>query len=138
MNRTTNHLILPLDFPPELSSAAFVAHSEAAWPTSLAPKAVEWLGLHGYAVLGTELWLIKEGAIHPLPVGLSGMGEVHGNSVDREQGESWEMFVTRASALTAAFLRSFDPAQIVEQGELYFNVVWVEEEKFNKLGSGSV
>lgn len=89
--------LFPPKFPSELSDMAFVINDEAAWPPTLAVAAVEWFGAHGYAVLGTELWLLQGGTIQSLPTGLSGMREVHGNSVDRESEEAWSLFVARAA-----------------------------------------
>jgi len=55
--------LFPPDFPSELRVAAFRAGDEVAWPRILAAAAVEWFGTNGYAVLGTELWLLKDVAI---------------------------------------------------------------------------
>jgi len=99
----------------------------------LAAAAVEWLGAHGYAVLGTELWVLKGGAIQSLPIGQSGMREVHGNTVNRETGEKWSSFVARAATETLTYLQSFNRADIVEPGKPHFNVVWVSEAQFAEL-----
>src|SRR5262249_22122279 len=103
--------------------------------TPLVARVVEWLGLHGDAVLGTELWIVRDGAIHSVPVGRSGMGEVHGNVVNRLANESWAAFVCRAASETMAYLRSFQPSEIVERGDIRFNVSWVSEEQFERLGN---
>jgi len=89
--------------------------------------AVDWLGMNGYAVLGTELWLLSDAGIQSLPMGVSGMREVHGNTVNRENGESWSSFVARASTETRAYLLAFNASDIVEEGRLVFNVVWSSE-----------
>jgi hypothetical protein len=125
--------VFPVDFPPEMAGAAFVAGNEVAWRAVPASAAVEWLGAHGYAVLGTELWLLQGGAIQSLPIGKSGTREVHGNSVNRARSEPWGSFVARAAAETLAYLQSFNPSDIVEDGEVFFNVVWVNEVDFNNL-----
>ena len=124
---------LPSNFPPELTVAAFVAGDEVAWPQALATDAVEWFGKNEYAVLGTELWVLKGGAIHSLPTGLSGTGEVHGNTVNRFSREAWGAFVGRAAAETRMYLREFNPRDIIEDGQVYFNVVWVSEGEFKSL-----
>jgi hypothetical protein len=125
---------LPPNFPSELAIAVLIARDEVAWPPMLAPKAVEWFGSHGYAALGTELWILKETAIQSLPIGgLSGMWELYGNAVDRKFDEEWSSFVARAAAETRAYLQLFDPSNIVEQGELYFNVVWICEAGYEGL-----
>lgn len=118
---------LPSGFPAELADSAFVAGSEVAWPQRFAIAAARWLGEHGYAVLGTELWLVQDGTINSLPIGTSGLPEVHGNTVSGKQNEEWEAYVHRASSETVAYLQGFDPDQIVQKGELYFNVVWANE-----------
>lgn len=133
VNHTMCGDLFPVNFPPELAREAFISGGEAAWRPVVASKAVEWFAARGYAVLGTELWLRQYGAIQSLPIGLSKMREVHGNTVDRGVEEAWSAFVSRASAETIAYLQSFQVAEIVEKGEVYFNVVWVSEADFDKL-----
>jgi hypothetical protein len=117
----------PPDFPEQLAHAAFLIPGEAAWRPAEAISAVEWFAAHGYCVLGTELWLIDGGRIQSLPLGLSGMREAHGNAVKREDGEPWNLFVSRAAEETISYLKSFNSDEIVESGEIYFNVTWVGE-----------
>ena len=125
----------PPSFPPELVTAAFKSGDEAAWPLAIATSAVEWFGRNGYAVLGTELWLLQGTKIQSLPIGSSGMREVHGNTVDRQRGEPWSVFANRAMAETCAYLRSFNASEIIESGELYFNLTWVDQNEFETLGN---
>jgi hypothetical protein len=74
-------------FPSELASAAFVYSDEADWRPVLAARSVEWLGTHGYAVLGTALLLPKDdGWIQRLP---------YFQNVDRKRNELWDSFVVR-------------------------------------------
>lgn len=129
--------LFPPGFPSELRIAAFRADDEVAWPPMLAAAAVEWFRTNGYAVLGTELWLLKDGEIQSLPVGLSGMREAHGNSVNRGNEEPWSSFVTRAGAETLTYLQGFKPSDIVERGQMVFNVVWVNESEFKNLSTYS-
>jgi hypothetical protein len=123
----------PPQFPAELAAAAFLAGDEVAWPPALAVAAVEWFGSHNYAVLGTEPWLLQDDGIQSLPTGRGGMREVHGNSVNRHIHEAWSSFAARSAAETREYLQSFNPSDIVEKGQLYFNVVWVSEVDFDKL-----
>jgi hypothetical protein len=125
--------LLPPAFPAELAAAVFSRGDEVAWPPALAVSAVDWLGSHDYAVLGTELWLLQGDGIQSLPIGRSGMREVHGNSVNRQTHEAWSSFAARSAAETGTYLRSFDSSDIVEQGQLYFNIVWVSEADFDRL-----
>lgn len=126
---------LPANFPPELAAKVFISRSgETAWRPSEAIQAVEWFGTHGYAVLGTELWLLQNGAIQSLPVGTSGLGEAHGNAVDgKHENETWDSYVARTTADTVKYLKSFNPAEIIEKGDLHFQVEWISEDGYEKL-----
>jgi hypothetical protein len=126
---------LPANFPPELAAKVFISRSgETAWRLDVAATTVEWFGTHGYAVLGTELWLLQDGWIQSLPIGTSGLGEVHGNAVERKhENEAWDSYVDRCAAETIRYLKSFNPADIVEKGDLHFQVVWVSEDGYEKL-----
>jgi hypothetical protein len=112
--------LFPSGFPPELASAAFVSSNEAAWRPVLAARSVEWLGLNGYAVLGTELWLPQAGSVQSLP---------YFQNVDRKDNEEWDSFVTRAAAETLAYLQAFSP-KFIKEGDVYVNVTWVSEAEF--------
>lgn len=114
---------LPFNFPKELASAAFFLGEEAAWPPDLAASAVEWFGSHGYAVLGTELWVVQG----------DGTMSLYGNTVDKEVHEDWRSFALRSALATRTYLESFDTSEVVEQGKLYFNISWVSESLFSQL-----
>jgi hypothetical protein len=115
MDQSLSPGLFPSGFPSELASAAFVASNEAAWRPALAARSVEWLGTHGYAVLGTELWLPKDGSIQSLP---------YFHNADRKGNEAWDSFVARAAAETLAYLRALT-AKFIEEGDVYVNVTWV-------------
>ena len=125
--------LLPPGFPPELASLAFSSRDEVAWSLNHAVLAVEWFGQHGYAVLGTELWVVQTGGIQSLPLGHDGMRGVYGSTVNRQKDEAWSSFVVRSTAETLAYLQAFNPSDIAEKGQLYFNVAWVSESRFNEL-----
>ena len=95
--------------------------------------AAEWFGSHGYAVLGTELWVVQIDGIQSLSLGHDGMRGVYGNIVNRQKDEAWNSFVVRAMAETRSYLQTFDSSKILEPGQLYFNVVWASESDFNEL-----
>jgi hypothetical protein len=128
--RHVNSEPFPPNFPARLGSTAFLLGNEAAWSVDRATEAVDWFGSHGFAVLGTELWVLTDDGIQSLPRGISGARQVHGNVVDSKSGELWEQFVSRAAAETRAYLQAFDPSEIREPGKIFFNVVWVEEKEF--------
>jgi hypothetical protein len=130
-----NSVELPPNIPQEFADSAFFAkNGEAAWSLSLAAMVTKWLGENGYAILGSELWVIKsDGMIVSLPIGSTGLPEVHGNTVERENGEQWAMFTLRSAADTTAYLNQFNPNDIKEEGELRFNICWVSEAEFENL-----
>ena len=115
--------LFPSGFPSELASAAFVASNEAAWRPALAARSVKWLGTHGFAVLGTELWLPKDGSIQSLP---------YFQNIDRQGNEAWDSFVARAAAETLAYLGAFT-AKFIEEGDVFVNVTWMSEAEFRNL-----
>lgn len=84
---------------------------------------MEWLGGHGYAVLGTEVWLPMDSGIQSLP---------YFQSVDRKRNEEWDSFAARAAAETLAYLRAFHP-KFIEEGDVYINVTWASEAEFHRL-----
>lgn len=104
-----------------------------AWSPNHAVLAVEWFGSHGYAILGTELWLVQTDGIQSLPSGHDGVRGVYGNTVNRQKGEAWNSFVVRSTAETRAYLQAFNRSDITEPGQLYFNVVWASESGFKEL-----
>jgi hypothetical protein len=110
----------PSGFPSELASAALVASNEASWRPALAARSVEWFRTHGYAVLGTEIWLSKGGSRQSLP---------YFQNVERQGGEAWDLFVARAAEETLAYLRTFTP-KFTGEGDAYVNVTWVSESEF--------
>ena len=86
----------------------------------IAARSVEWLSTHGYAVLGTEVWLPKDGSIQSLP---------YFQNVDRQGSEARDSFVARAASETLAYLRAFTP-NFIKEGDVYVNVNWVSEAEF--------
>jgi hypothetical protein len=124
MNQPAPRGPFPAGIPSELVSAAFVTSNEAAWRPELAALSVEWLGMHGYAVLGTEIWLpMEDGSIQSVP---------YFQNVERNSGERWDSFVARAAAETLAYLKAFS-SKFIEEGDVFVNVTWVDEAEFRSL-----
>lgn len=113
----------PADFPAELSAGLFVHSGEAAWRPAQAIGAVEWLGEHGYAVLGTEVLRPEPHAIQSIP---------YFQNVDRKGNENWDSFVARAAAETIAHVRAVTE-KLAEEGDVYINLTWVNEREFQNL-----
>ena len=79
--------------------------------------------MHGYAVLGTEIWLPQGSSIQSLP---------YFQNVERNNGEGWDSFVARAASETLAYLRAFG-SKFIEEGDVFVNVTWVDEAEFRGL-----
>jgi hypothetical protein len=119
--------------PPELAAQSFTKGSEAAWRPDSAPKVVEWLGQNGFAVLGTELWIVRDDRIQPGII-VNGVCEIHGNTISHTQNESWDAYVSRSAQETLRYFSSFaEPPEAKQQGDVFFDVVWVSESDFLNL-----
>jgi hypothetical protein len=127
MEQTTPSDLFPRDFPPELIREALVHLSDVAWRPKLAAVSVEWLGAHGYAVLGTEVWLPKQGMIQSIP---------YFQAIREIENESWDSFVARAAAETLAYLKEFE-GRLTEEGDVFVNVSWVNDQEFRSLKAGA-
>jgi hypothetical protein len=124
MNENVPRCPLPTGFPNELASEAYVEpNNEVSWRPLQAIQAVEWLGTHGYAVLGTEVFLPKQGSLFSLP---------YFQNVERIGAEAWDLFAARAAAETSAYLKTC-LSKFSEEGDVYVNVTWVSEEEFRNL-----
>ena len=100
-----------------------------------APKVVEWLGQNGFAVLGTELWIVRDDRIQPGII-VNGVREIHGNTISHMQNESWDAYVSRSAQETLRYLSSFaEPPEAKQQGDVFFNVVWVSESEYSNLSA---
>ena len=125
----------PPGFPPELAAKSFTTGSEAAWPLESVSKVVEWLGHNGFAVLGTELWIVRDDGIQP-GVFVNGVREIHGNSISHMRNETWDTYVTRSVEETLRYLHSLVmPPEVKQQGDVFVNVVWASESEYFNLSA---
>jgi hypothetical protein len=125
----------PPGFPPELAAKSFTTGSEAAWPLESVSKVVEWLGQNGCAVLGTELWIVRDDGIQP-GVFVNGVREIHGNAISHMRNESWDAYVTRSVEETLRYLNSVvTPPEVKQQGDAFVNVVWASESEYFNLST---
>jgi hypothetical protein len=115
--------LFPPGFPTELAAEAFVHLEESAWRPPIAMKAVEWLGEHGFAVLGTEVWRREGKAVQSIP---------YFQSVNRVDDEDWNSFVTRSALETSDYLKAFSE-KFTKEGDVFINIVWVSESEFQKI-----
>ena len=85
-----------MEFPPELEDAAFrSANGEYAWQRSEALAAVRVLADRGRAVLGGELWLVRDGEVWGQLPQHSGPPAVYAWETERRPDETWPTYVAR-------------------------------------------
>jgi hypothetical protein len=116
-------------FPESLAAIAFVNGEEPAWEQKDCRAAIEWLSQNNQAVLGFELWLVRDGTISTAISTKSGPA-IYVSNCDPLKGETWDDYVRRsgkeAKDLIAAFRwpqDSLEPSQTV-----YFNLCWADRE----------
>jgi hypothetical protein len=125
--------MFPPDFPDEFIKGAFISGAEAAWPPDSLVNVVRWFQKNGIAVLGTELWLVHEGAIYP-GVFVDGMRNIYGTDVSPKPKEEWGSYVTRSADETLCYFETLRlPPEAKEQGDVFINVVWSSESDFQNL-----
>lgn len=120
--------------PEPLAAAALVGGEEAAWEQADCAAAIEWLRNEGYAVLGTELWLLKKGQI-VTSISTIGNPVLYCTSCDLLDDESWDEYVQRSAARDAKSVATFRfPEDSLETCPAYFNLCWADRKCFQSRG----
>ena len=122
-------------FPEQLAAVALVFGEEVAWEQKECLTAIEWLSENGYAVLGFELWLIRDGGMSTAISTESGTA-IYVSSCDPTKGEAWEEYVKRSARETTDHIAAFRwPADSMEPARpVYFNLCWADREWFRAHG----
>jgi hypothetical protein len=117
-----------MQFPPELEVAAFrLPNGEYAWQRSEALDAVRGLAGARYAVLGGELWLIRDEKVWAVLPQQSGPPAVCAWETERRLEEPWPTYVSRASDEAQAAIRTLPREGEVAtppKTKLYYNLTW--------------
>ena len=125
--------MFPPDFPDEFVRDAFIAGSEAAWPPQSVARVIRWFRKNGIAVLGTELWVVRDGTICP-GILVKGVQNIYGNDVSPRPDEHWESYAVRSADETLQYVNTLRlPPEAKEQGDIFFNVTWASESDFQEL-----
>lgn len=125
-------------FPPELEHDAFRAdNGEFGWTREQIPQVVNILRSQELAILGGELWWVKDGSpgwelIPPQ----DGRRAVYTWAGDRLRGESWPDFVERGAEDALAHVERW-PADLDlprnAGGRIFCNLAWASELEFDQL-----
>jgi len=127
--------------PAKLKSTSFRAvNGEYGWTRAQVPQVVEILSAHGRAILGGELWRVPEGSLswNGLIPQREGPAAVYAWETKRRGKEPWSRFVGRCASDTIAAVNRWParadlPAKL--SGRILYNLTWVDEAEYQKLGS---
>jgi hypothetical protein len=124
----------PEGLPQHLATAAF-ASREPAWKQGDCVEVVEWLSHNGYAVLGTELWIVTNGRMRTLMNTKKGR-VLYSTYCDPVPEESWDKYVQRCGQLAGESVSTFRwPEDSLENpNTAYFNLTWADREWFRSRG----
>jgi hypothetical protein len=128
---------LPTAFPQPLIDRGFSYHGDIGWLRDDALAAAEWLQGRGAAVVGVELWLVKNSIIQPHIQTESGVAAYRYSTMP-QPSETWEAFAGRALNDVTTFVREFQwPENSTEpvEREVRFCLTcdwkdWIEEDGF--------
>jgi hypothetical protein len=116
-------------FPRELEDSAFrSADGEYAWQRSEALAAVRALADKGRAVLGGELWLVRDGEVWGVLPQHSGPPAVYAWETERRPNEAWSAYVARASVEALSAIQALPgEAEVAAppKAKVYYNLTWV-------------
>jgi hypothetical protein len=122
---------LPANFPQGLAAAAFLKGEETAWKKEDCLATINWLSHNSYAILGFELWLIRDDGISTAISTKSGPATYVYNR-DPTRGENCEAYVLRSAKEAADCIAAFGwPEVSLEPPRAaYFNLTWEDREWF--------
>ena len=125
-------------------TAAFRApNGECGWARAQIPDVVATLREHRLAILGGELWWIREdsrGWEGMIPQ-CDGLPAVYHWESERMSGESWLSYVERCARETLAAVADLPrPGEVPPElpGQILYNLTWVDEAEVGELGSRAV
>ena len=126
-------------FPSDLEQNAFRSRNgEFGWTRAQIPLVVSTLRSKKLAILGGELWWVRDGRedCSGLIPQRHGAPAVYSWETKRELNESWAHFVERgASESIAAVGRWPDPMELPADttGHILYNLTWVSDAEFESL-----
>jgi hypothetical protein len=115
--------------PEHLRAIGFVSGEEIAWKQDDCAEAIDWLRRNEYAVLGIELWLIKDGSIWTAIPTESGPA-IYVTSCDPFKGEKWTEYVERSAREAANAISAFrwNTDAIGPPRPVHFNLCWADRD----------
>ena len=123
--------LFPTGLPQRLADAAYV-DGDPAWKQGDCVEVIQWLSGNGLAVLGTELWLVKNGLMHTEIDTVKGPVPFRTNC-DPLSHEKWPDYVRRSGELAVKTVEGFRwPEDSRESPDIgvYFNITWTDRQWF--------
>ena len=131
-------------FSPELEQNAFLAsNGEFGWTRAQIPVVVNSLRSQKMAILGGELWWVRNGSedwVGAIPQ-RNGPPGVYVWESRCEPGEPWSHFVERSASRALAAVNRFPtPGDVPPDlhGRILYNLTWISEAEFEKLSAKAV
>lgn len=126
----------PTEFPQPLIDRGFAYHGQIGWFRDDALLAAEWFRGRGAAIVGAELWLVKNTVVQPHIRTESGVVP-YCYSTKTQPSETWEAFANRAFNEATTFIHKFqwpeNTTQPVER-EVRFCLDWAWKEWIEEEG----
>ncbi len=125
-------------FPPKIERDAFRAsNGEFGWTRAQIPAVADALRSHGFAILGGELWWVRDGRTDwDLIPQRQGPPGVYVWETERAPDEAWSHFLERGvSDALAAVERWPTPGALPPDlpGRILYNLTWTSEAEFKQL-----
>lgn len=127
---------LPIGFPQPLFDRGFAYHGEIGWLRDDALLAADWMRGRGAAIVGTELWLVRDSVVQPHIQTESGV-VAYRYSMATRPSETWEAFANRALNDATTSIRKFQwPGNATEtaEWEVRFCLTWTWREWIEEDG----
>jgi hypothetical protein len=116
----------------DLERRAHRSGEEYAWRREDAKQAARELAASGRAILGGELWLVRNGAIWGVLPRKEGPPAVYHWESERQDSEPWPDYVSRACRETLAAiaeLPAIGEVDLPQGADIYYNLTWVSEQE---------
>jgi hypothetical protein len=125
-------------FPLKLEPAFRATNGEFGWTREQVPLVVDILRRRGLAILGGELWWVRDGVPGwDLIPRRSGGFAVYPWETSRSSAEPWSDFVERCASETLVAIERWpvsDELPVDMAGRILCNLTWVSETEFQSLG----
>ena len=124
-------------FPPALEPAFRANSGEFGWTREQIPLVVDVLHRRSLAILGGELWWVRNGAATwDLVPQREGPAAVYPWETKRRSEEPWTAFVERCATDTLAAVARYPALDDLPrdlEGRILYNLTWVSEAEFEKM-----